>query len=84
VFGAARWNTHLADEVAACAIAHRAATRMAGPSAGEIVKRSNERPVWLQKVDPKSNSSDDSFEYVYDTGVVSVSQGSDDVGVFWL
>ena len=84
VFGAARWNTHLADEVAACAIAHRAATRMAGPSAGEIVKRSNERPVWLQKVDPKSNSNDDSFEYVYDTGVVSVSQGSDDVGVFWL
>lgn len=70
--------------MAACAIAHRAATRMAGPSSGEIIKRSNERPAWLEKVDPKTQTRDDSFEYISDTGVVSVSGGQDDVGVFWL
>lgn len=84
VFGSAKWNSHLADEVAACAIAHRAATRMAGPAAGEIIKRSNDRPKWLEKVDPKEHTRDDSFEYVMDTGVVSVSTGPEDVGVFWL
>lgn len=84
VFGNAKWNSHLADEVAACAIAHRAATRMAGPAAGEIIRRSNDRPKWLEKVDPKDQTRDDSFEFITDTGVVSVSAGPDDVGVFWL
>lgn len=82
VFGGGSWKAHLADEVAACAIAHRAATRIPPPTYGEIIKKSNQRPKWIEAVDPTPPKQ--SVEILDDMGVVTVRDYDGDVGVFWL
>jgi hypothetical protein len=44
IYAPARWNAHLADEVAAFAVAHQAAVRMPPPITGEFIK-SDPRPA---------------------------------------
>lgn len=82
VFGGGQWNAHLADEVAACAIAHRAAVTQAAPAYGHIIERGKSRAKWLEELDgvtPKGSS-----EILAEVGIVTVQEEASDVGVFWL
>ena len=82
VFGGGQWNSHLADEVAACAIAHRAAATQAPPAFGEIVPRGKQRAKWMEELDGTSRAS--SVEVLSEVGIVTVQEEVSDVGVFWL
>ena len=77
-----QWNSHLADEVAACAIAHRAAVTQAPPAFGEIVPRGKQRAKWMEELDGASRAS--SVEVLSEVGIVTVQEEVGDVGVFWL
>lgn len=83
VFGSSSWNTHLADEVAACAIAHRAASRQAPPISGDIVTRGKGGVKWIEELDG-SNDRTRSMTVLQEVGVVTVMEEVSDVGVFWL
>lgn len=82
VFGGGQWNSHLADEVAACAIAHRAAATQAPPAFGQIVPRGKQRAKWMEELDGTSRAS--SAQVLSEVGIVTVQEEVSDVGVFWL
>lgn len=83
VFGASSWNTHLADEVAAAAIAHRAAVTQAPPVHGDAWKApANLRPAWVDELDGTDRKT--SSDIIEDVGIVTVTTSASEVGVFWL
>ena len=84
VFAPGKWNSHLADEVAACAIAHRAATRSPAAASGQLILRSkDDEPLlgWQKHVNGVRGGGDQLVAREGD--VVEVVERSD-VGVFWL
>ena len=84
VFAPGKWNSHLADEVAACAIAHRAATRMAPPASGMVIKRDPKDPPllgWQKAVN--GGSQPEATIIAREGDVVEIDERSD-VSVFWL
>jgi hypothetical protein len=84
VFAPGRWNSHLHDEVAACAIAHRAATRMASPSGPAMVPRqSNDPPLmnWQKALNAPTGPSE---TVVARQGDISYIEESNETAVFWL
>jgi hypothetical protein len=52
VYAPGKWNSHLADDVAACAIMHEAASKMGPPAAGEGVKKTDFKPSKLAPLEP--------------------------------
>lgn len=84
VFGSGDWKSHLADEMASAAIAHRAAARQAQPTYGSIVEREGEtRTKWMRHVDGATRK--DSAEWVSEVmGEVTVVDEDPQVGVVWL
>jgi hypothetical protein len=83
VFGSSNWKSHLADEVAACAIAHRAAVNMAPPISGDIVTRGKGGVKWIEELDG-AGEAQRSMTVLQEVGVVTVQEEVSDVGVFWL
>jgi len=84
VFAPGKWNSHLADSIAAAAIAHRAAARQTQPIYGQIVKGDPKDPPmlkWQKAVDlpPPPESGVVSRE----GDVVELEEHSE-VGVFWM
>ena len=55
VWGLAKWDSHLPDEVASMALLHRAAERGAPPAGPIWVKRSDDLPKAWAAIDPKSD-----------------------------
>lgn len=84
VFAPGKWNSHLADEVAAFAIAHRAAVRQAPPTAGQVIKRTDDNPPLLgwQKMLNATPAEHDLV--VARAGDVVEVDSMSEVGVFWL
>lgn len=84
VFAPGKWNSHLADEVAAYAIAHRAATRIAAPAYGSVIKKDpKDEPLlgWQKHVNRRTDTSEllisrdgDVAEYIEES----------DTRVFWI
>jgi hypothetical protein len=79
VFGTGNWKSHLADEVAAMAICHRAAERMAPAAAAQGVPKT-ETP----KKDFEQFHAKPDVDVAYDIGGVSVRMAPDDIAVFNL
>ena len=79
VFMPGRWNSHLADEVAAGAICHRAAMRMAPAAAAQGVPKTED-----PKKDFEGFHAKPDVDVAYDIGGVTVQIASDDIAVFNL
>lgn len=84
VFGSSTWKSHLADEVAACAIAHRAAVTQAPAVAAEGVQRGKGGVKWIEDLDGTGPAQANSIVTLQEVGVVTVIEEVSDVGVFWL
>lgn len=77
VWGTARWDSHLPDDIAACAIMHRAAERTA-PAAGPqgVGKTAGPPPQYRPLHAPKEEPGPQ--------GVVTVKDAEESSGVAWL
>ena len=79
VFAPGRWNSHLEDDVAAAAICHRAAMRMAPAAAAQGVPKT-EAP----KKDFEQFHAKPDVDVVYDVGGVRVQDMDEGIAVFNL
>ena len=74
-----RWNSHLADEVAAAAICHRAAMRMAPAATMQGVPKTD-----APKKDFEQFWAKPDVDVMMDVGGVTVRADYDDIAVFNL
>ena len=79
VYSPGRWNSHLADGVAAMAICHRAAERMAPAAAAQGVPKTD-----TPKKDFEQFHATPDVDVIMDVGGVSVRADYDDIAVFNL
>jgi len=81
VYNPGRWNAHLSDDVAAFALAHHAAERMAPPTSGEGVKKSDDVASKFKDITPVFERDDEFFGR---TGEVQLVDDTAGVGAFYL
>ena len=74
VWGTAKWDSHLPDDIAASAIMHRAAERMAPAAAPQGVPKTANPPKGLVPLETPKEPE----------GVVTVKDVEDSTGVAWL
>ncbi|CAB4194581.1 hypothetical protein UFOVP1264_36 [uncultured Caudovirales phage] len=80
IYNPGRWNAHLADDVAAHALAHHAAERMAPPAGGQGVKKDQRPSNKFLDITPEQETGP-----VISVGDVRmVDDTAEGIGVFWL
>lgn len=79
VFGHSNWKSHLSDDVAAAAICHRAATRMAPAAAAQGVPKTD-----TPKKDFEQFHAKPDVDVTYNVGGVTVQDMDDGIAVFNL
>lgn len=87
VFSPGKTNTHLPDEIAAAAIAHRAAVRQVQPTYGVVIKKNDQDPAlykWQKQVNSPTGRDKEDVVVGRAAGVVEVREPDDGVMTFWL